>query len=59
MGNTPATPPRVLPGRGAGAVLTDAVSLLALVVSIPFIILVLGLPLALAVRLLLWISRVL
>lgn len=59
VGNLPAAPPLVLPGRGASAFLTDAVSLLALVVSIPFIILGLGLPLALAVRLLLWVSRVL
>jgi hypothetical protein len=59
-GGTRAAPARRLrTGRGAGAFLTDGFSLLLLVLAIPFIILGLGLPLALAVRFVLWIFRVL
>jgi hypothetical protein len=58
-GAAPARRKAVRSGRGAGAFLTDGFSLLLLVLSIPFVILGLGLPLALAARFVLWIFRVL
>jgi hypothetical protein len=45
--------------RQIGGVLRDALMLLAVVFSIPFVVVCIGLPIALLVQLLLWIGRLL
>jgi hypothetical protein len=45
--------------RATWVAATDVLSLLALVFSIPFVILAVGLPIALALQLLLWLGRLL
>jgi hypothetical protein len=45
--------------RRASAVVVDAVTLLLVVACIPFVILAVGLPIALGVRLMVWIGQLL
>ena len=54
-------PPLSVPGslRRAAVVVGDVLGVVAIVLCIPFVILAIGIPIALCVRLLLWIGRLL
>jgi hypothetical protein len=57
VGSAGATPTGVARSAWIGA--TDVVSLLGIVFAIPLVVLAIGVPIALAVRLLLWVGRLL